>query len=90
MSQAEPRVDAVFEGGGVKGIALVGAAAVVGAEGYRFHNLAGASAGAIVASLLGAGYTAEELKAIPMDLDFTKLTDPATILRTLSTYCLST
>ena len=64
MSQAEPRVDAVFEGGGVKGIALVGAAAVVEAAGYRFNNLAGTSAGAIVAALLGAGYTAAELQSI--------------------------
>ncbi len=80
MSQAEPRVDAVFEGGGVKGIALVGAAAVVEAAGYRFNNLAGTSAGAIVAALLGAGYTAAELQSILMDLDFTTLTDPATVL----------
>jgi NTE family protein len=80
MSQAEPRVDAVFEGDGVKGIALVGAAAVIEAAGYQFYNLAGTSAGAIVASLLGAGYTAAELQSILMDLDFTTLTDPATVL----------
>jgi predicted acylesterase/phospholipase RssA len=58
MSPVDQRVDAVFEGGGVKGIALVGATAVVEATGYRFANLAGTSAGAIVAALLGAGYTA--------------------------------
>src|ERR671930_1607267 len=58
MNEAVQRVDAVFEGGGVKGIALIGAAAVVEAAGYRFYNLAGTSAGAIVAALLGAGYTA--------------------------------
>ena len=71
MSQAEPRVDAVFEGGGVKGIALIGAAAVVEAGGYQFYNLAGTSAGAIVAALLGAGYTAAELHPILLDLAFT-------------------
>ena len=80
MSQADLRVDAVFEGGGVKGIALVGAAAVIEAAGYQFYNLAGTSAGAIVAALLGAGYTAAELQPILMDLDFTTLTDPATML----------
>ena len=80
MSQAEPRVDAVFEGGGVKGIALIGAAAVVEAAGYQFYNLAGTSAGAIVAALLGAGYTAAELQPILMDLAFTTLLDPATVL----------
>jgi predicted acylesterase/phospholipase RssA len=80
MSQAEPRVDAVFEGGGVKGIALIGAAAVVEAAGSQFYNLAGTSAGAIVAALLGAGYTAAELQPILMDLAFTTLLDPATVL----------
>jgi NTE family protein len=80
MSQTEPRVDAVFEGGGVKGIALIGAAAVIEAAGYQFYDLAGTSAGAIVAALLGAGYTAAELQPILMDLDFTTLLDPATVL----------
>jgi NTE family protein len=80
MGQADRRVDAVFEGGGVKGIALIGAAAVIEAAGYQFYNLAGTSAGAIVAALLGAGYTAAELQSILMDLDFTTLTDPATVL----------
>jgi NTE family protein len=80
MGHADRRVDAVFEGGGVKGIALLGAAAVTEASGYQFYNLAGTSAGAIVAALLGAGYTAAELQPILMDLDFTTLMDPATVL----------
>ena len=54
--------DAVFEGGGVKGIALVGAVAVAEEKGYRWANLAGTSAGAIVASLLAAGYTGAEFR----------------------------
>jgi NTE family protein len=56
MSQADRRVDVVFEGG-IKGIALIGTAAVIEATGYPFYNLAGTSAGAIVAALLGAGYS---------------------------------
>lgn len=64
MGQADRRVDAVFEGGGVKGIALIGAAAVIEASGYQFYNLAGTSAGAIVAALLGAGYTAAEFVVV--------------------------
>lgn len=46
--------DAVFEGGGVKGIGLVGAIAVAEEKGYRWVNVAGTSAGAIVAALLAA------------------------------------
>jgi NTE family protein len=52
--------DAVFEGGGVKGIALVGgisAAERAGVE--RWVNVAGTSAGAIVAAMLAVGYRSE-------------------------------
>lgn len=35
--------DAVFKGGGVKGIRLVGAASVVEEKGYEWSNLAGTS-----------------------------------------------
>jgi NTE family protein len=70
------QIDAVFEGGGVKGIGLVGAVSVVEEAGFQFVNLAGTSAGAIVAALLAAGYTAAELKAMLLDLDFHTLEDP--------------
>jgi NTE family protein len=67
--------DAVFEGGGVKGIGLVGAVSVVEEHGYRWSNLAGTSAGAIVAALLAAGYTGVELKEIIGSLDYLKFKD---------------
>src|SRR5512135_2086782 len=75
------KVDAVFEGGGVKGIALIGAAEVVEAAGYVFQNLAGTSAGAIVAALLAAGYSAAELKPILMGLDFKQFEDTSLLGR---------
>lgn len=56
------KADAVFEGGGVKGIGLVGAVYEIKNAGYEFENLAGTSAGAIVASLLAVGYKSEEIK----------------------------
>ena len=61
---AEPRVaDAVFEGGGVKGIGLVGALSCCEIEkGYSWKNVAGTSAGAITAALVAADYTAGEIK----------------------------
>lgn len=71
----EKRLDAVFEGGGVKGIALVGAVTATEAKGYVFENVAGTSAGAIVASLIAAGYKASELKQIMNELDYTKFKD---------------
>ncbi|MFC1995171.1 patatin-like phospholipase family protein [Chloroflexota bacterium] len=71
----EYRADAVFEGGGVKGIGLVGAVSVAEERGYRWINVAGTSAGAIVAALLAAGYSAFELKAIMQELDYRRFKD---------------
>jgi len=69
------KADAVFEGGGVKGIGLVGAVAVAEERGYEMENVAGTSAGAIVAALVAAGYTAAQLKEILEKLEYIKLKD---------------
>jgi NTE family protein len=69
------RVDLVLEGGGVKGNALVGALSVLEERGFRTQNVAGASAGAIVAALHAAGYTALELRDIVKELDFNRFRD---------------
>ncbi|MBP1155060.1 MULTISPECIES: patatin-like phospholipase family protein [unclassified Paenibacillus] len=58
------RINAVFEGGGVKGIALAGAAAAVEQLGYKFYQVAGTSSGSIVASLVAAGYKADEMREV--------------------------
>jgi NTE family protein len=68
-------IDVVMEGGGAKGIALVGALATLEDRGYRWVNMAGTSAGAIVAVLATAGYTAHELRPIIGDMDFTQFLD---------------
>ena len=69
------KADAVFEGGGVKGIGLVGAIAVAEEIGYQFVNVAGTSAGAIVAALVAAGYTGVEMKEVMEELDYTRFKD---------------
>jgi NTE family protein len=46
--------DLALEGGGVKGIALVGAVLVLSEAGYSFRGIAGTSAGAITASLVAS------------------------------------
>src|SRR5260370_34948133 len=75
------KFDGVFEGGGVKGIGLVGALAHLEEQGYQPVNLAGTSAGAIVAALHAAGYSARELKDIIAGLDFRKFEDTSGIGR---------
>lgn len=69
------KCDAVFEGGGVKGIGLVGAISAVQKAGYEFVNIAGTSAGAITASLLAVGYSGEEIGSILQTLDYNNFKD---------------
>ncbi len=68
-------INAVFEGGGVKGVGLVGATSVTEERGYQFGNVAGTSAGAIVSTLIAAGYSSIELKAILDELDYNEFKD---------------
>lgn len=70
------KIDAVFEGGGVKGIGLVGAVVATEKEGYQFENVAGTSAGAIVASLVAAGHSGPEMRKILEELDYNHFKDP--------------
>jgi NTE family protein len=56
-----PQADLVLEGGGMKGIGLLGAVLRLLGEGYEFPRVAGTSAGAIVAALLAAGADEERL-----------------------------
>jgi predicted acylesterase/phospholipase RssA len=53
--------DVVFEGGGAKGSAFVGALTALKSAGHTTRRLIGTSAGAITATLLAAGYSAEEM-----------------------------
>lgn len=54
-------LDLVFEGGGAKGTAFVGALEVLEKAGHSSRRQIGTSAGAIAAALTAAGYTAAEL-----------------------------
>src|SRR5437764_9348122 len=55
--------DLVFEGGGAKGSGFVGALEVLFAAGHNCRRVIGTSAGAITATLLGAGYSPAEMLA---------------------------
>ena len=69
------KADLVLEGGGVKGIALVGAVAVLEERGYEFNRIAGTSAGSIVGALLAAGMRAVDLVEIMRSIDYTRFQD---------------
>ncbi|KGX90127.1 patatin-like phospholipase family protein [Pontibacillus marinus] len=63
-------LDGVFEGGGVRGIAHVGAVQAIEEHGYEWNRLAGTSSGSIVAALLACGYSGSELLEIMESLDY--------------------
>ena len=67
--------DLVLEGGGVKGIGLVGAYTKLTEAGYTFHRIAGTSAGAIVGSLLAAGMEPTRLKEVMREVDYGRFED---------------
>ena len=73
------RADLVLEGGGVKGIALVGAVTALDEAGYSFPRVAGSSAGAIVASLVAAltsaGEPVSRLTDVMRTVDYRKFRD---------------
>lgn len=65
----------VMKGGGVKGIAYVGALTVLEEYGYRFNHFVGTSAGAISAALLSVGYSSKELGTILEKTNFKEFKD---------------
>jgi NTE family protein len=77
--------DLVCEGGGVRGIGLVGAVDALNQAGYRFPRVAGTSAGSIVASLVAALQAAGEplsrLAEIMRTIDYRKFLDRSLIGR---------
>ena len=68
--------DLVLEGGGVKGIGLVGAVLTLHEAGFVFPRIGGTSAGAIVAALIAAyqvrNVPLTQLQADMADLDYTQ------------------
>ncbi|MDX2342621.1 MAG: patatin-like phospholipase family protein, partial [Acidimicrobiia bacterium] len=69
-------ITGVFEGGGVRGVAVAGAAAAALDAGITFDRTIGTSAGALVGSLVAAGYTAAELSKTVCSVRWPDLLDP--------------
>ena len=63
------KFDMVFEGGGAKGMVFIGAIQAFAAGKHETGRLLGTSAGAITATLLAAGYTADEMLAALSETD---------------------
>ena len=82
---ATAQADLVCEGGGVRGIGLVGAVHALAAAGYEFPRVAGSSAGAVVASMVAALQAAGEplsrLDELAQSIDYSKFADPTLLSR---------
>jgi NTE family protein len=72
---ADKLCDIVLEGGGVKGVGLVGALKELLEAGYVPCRVAGTSAGAIVGALTAAGMKADDMVTLMQELDYTKFRD---------------
>ncbi len=68
------RADGVFEGGGVKGIAHLGALSVM-EKTWAWENVGGTSAGAIVAAFVACEMTATQVREILEIIRLSELTD---------------
>jgi hypothetical protein len=66
----------VFQGGGCKALAFVGAYQVAWERGVFFSQLAGTSAGSIVAAFIAAGATPEYLRCAIDEADFSAFIEP--------------
>lgn len=64
------QMNGVFQGGGVKGISLAGAVRAAEKYGASFNQVAGTSSGSIVASMIAAGFKAEEMKELILATSF--------------------
>ncbi len=71
---AKPSYALVMKGGGVKGLAYIGALKEL-EKYYRFHWFVGTSAGAIAAVLLAVGYSTNELEKILSEKNFREFLD---------------
>jgi NTE family protein len=81
MAEVNNKADLVLEGGGVKGIALVGALAELDQARYRFQRVAGTSAGAVAGALIAAGMSMAQLERVMRGVDFRRFRDKSTLDR---------
>lgn len=70
----EPRTGLVLSGGGARGLAHIGVLKQIEEMNIQIHAIAGTSMGAVIGGLYAAGYSAEELEKIALEMDW-----PATL-----------
>ncbi len=67
-------VDLVLGGGGVRGVAHVGALSELESRGWAVQRVAGASSGAIAGAMIAAGASPSDMRQVLADLDWRAIT----------------
>jgi len=67
------KANAIFEGGGIRALAFLGAVEQMEAYGYEWERLAGTSAGSIIATLLAVGYKGTEITERLLEFAFDQI-----------------
>src|SRR5699024_1990528 len=80
------KIDAVFSGGGVKAFAFLGALEKLAEKGYRIERVGGTSAGAILAGLITANYSIQEIKQMLFSINFNEFLDAPLFARKYSPF----
>ncbi|TDX51836.1 patatin-like phospholipase family protein [Orenia marismortui] len=75
------KINLSLSGGGVKGVAHVGGIKALEDKQIQISGIAGTSAGAIIATLYGAGYNCSELKEILFEEKFARFKDSFSLSR---------
>ena len=67
-------INLVLQGGGVKGLAYIGALRCLEENNYVIKNIAGSSIGSVIGALIIAGYNSYELESIVNSIDYKMFT----------------
>jgi NTE family protein len=70
-----PKADLVLQGGGMKGLGLIGAVEQLMRAGYRFQRVAGSSAGSMTAAFIAAGMDVDALMEVLGRIDYSRVPD---------------
>ncbi|MFN3580451.1 MAG: patatin-like phospholipase family protein [Pseudomonas sp.] len=70
VSGSEMRTGLVLSGGGARGLAHIGVLKQLEEQNIPIHAIAGTSMGAVIGGLYAAGYSADEIEQIALELDW--------------------
>lgn len=69
----EKNINLILQGGGIKGLAYIGALKYLEQNNYKINYIAGSSIGAIIGVLIASGYTSYELELIINNININDL-----------------